>query len=94
MSAWLRRISPAVVLLALLFTVACNGGNTEHTELDASDGSVQEEPDAFDGSVPAEVKWLMVSAGEHHSCAIQTVGTLWCWGIRDRLRIEKPAPSA
>ncbi|MDH5544417.1 MAG: PKD domain-containing protein [Gammaproteobacteria bacterium] len=29
---------------------------------------------------PANVHWKMVSAGEHHTCAIDSMQSLWCWG--------------
>ena len=32
----------------------------------------------------ATPKWLTVSAGERHTCAIKVNTTLWCWGHNDQ----------
>ena len=34
-------------------------------------------------TTPAPGGWTSVSAGESHTCATRTGGTLWCWGFGD-----------
>jgi alpha-tubulin suppressor-like RCC1 family protein len=49
--------------------------------------------------VTAATDWAQVGIGIHHSCAVKTGGTLWCWGrgfegqIGDGLGAETDSPS-
>lgn len=31
--------------------------------------------------VTADPEWILVAAGDHHTCALKSGGTLWCWGF-------------
>lgn len=44
--------------------------------------------------IPSGVTWSRVSAGQGHTCAIQTDGALWCWGrnARGELGLGAAAP--
>jgi alpha-tubulin suppressor-like RCC1 family protein len=35
--------------------------------------------------------WSRVTAGQYHSCATRTDGTLWCWGANDHGQAGRPA---
>ena len=35
------------------------------------------------GQIGSETNWQNVSVGTHHTCAVKTDHTLWCWGSND-----------
>ena len=53
-------------------------GNNESGELGVGDAMSREEPTLVDGS------WLGVTAGAHHTCALDDLGRVACWGANER----------
>jgi alpha-tubulin suppressor-like RCC1 family protein len=53
-------------------------GNNESGELGLGDTTPREAPTLVDGS------WLGVTAGAHHTCALDDLGRVACWGANER----------
>lgn len=54
-----------------------NGGATNRSgQLGVGDSTARDAP----ARVGADSDWATVAAGNAHTCAIKTSGTLWCWG--------------
>ena len=53
-------------------------GNNESGELGVGDTTSREAPTLVDGS------WLGVTAGAHHTCALDDLGRVACWGANER----------
>ena len=41
-------------------------------------------------AVGADTDWASVGAGDEHSCALKTDGSIWCWGLESRVGREAP----
>jgi alpha-tubulin suppressor-like RCC1 family protein len=59
-------------------TVWCWGSNSVGQLGDAGPPGDEVQPQQV--TVPASTGWASVTAGEAHTCATRTDGTLWCWG--------------
>ena len=53
-------------------------GNNESGELGFGDTTSREDPTLVEGS------WLGVTAGAHHTCALDDLGRVACWGANER----------
>lgn len=58
-------------------TLWCWGDNNSG-DLGIGNGNIQDVPRQV--TSPAVNGWTSVTAGNFHTCAIRTGGTLWCWG--------------
>jgi alpha-tubulin suppressor-like RCC1 family protein len=63
-------------------------GRNDEGQLGQNDGN-----NLSDLPVPTQVtdrQWIAVGAGDGHSCAIRTEGTLWCWGRNTDGELAQP----
>ncbi len=68
------------------FQVGVNPGNHPFDAVTDPNGPFQSVP----ATVPALTNVASVSAGDEHSCALKTDGTVWCWGSNQHGQLGQP----
>ena len=70
-------------------SVECRGNNN-YGQTDVPSLSGEPQPEATSNTQPAATGFSAVSAGQFHSCALRTNGTIQCWGNNDDGQTDAP----
>jgi len=68
----------------------CWGRNSDAQLGTGPDGPVQTRTPTRVGS---DTDWARIATSQHHSCAIKSDGTLWCWGSNVFFELAAPDPA-
>ncbi len=55
-------------------------GNNNHGQIGNGSGGVEEDKVFSPEQIGDATTWSAIAAGEGHTCALRTDGSLWCWG--------------